>query len=128
MLTLLEKINTVLRADSSLVALLGSAANIGTNLRKSPALKMVEFGPESGSLVRQDKDIASVRFSVYGTDSVSSTTAIADRVTGLMTPRNLNDAVLNLKIGSVRRTRYAALPVNDFGHQIELVFEIRIAE
>lgn len=133
MLDLLERIREVLIGDTvavdpvdSLEALMGANRQIGVNIRKSPQLLGIEFGIESGTNAVQDKSTSFVRVTVYGTTDVTSTLKIADRVAVLMTPRALTDETRNLKVGRSKKTRYAVLPENDFGHQAEMVFEMKL--
>ena len=132
MLGFLERVTEVLTGDTvpdeGLVALVGAANQIGMNLRKKPSTKQVEFGLESGMNTRQDKGLFFLRVTVYGTTSSAEVIEIADRVSYLLKSKNLTDRDRGLNVAYTRQTRAAVLPESDFGHQAELVYEVKLTD
>jgi len=124
MLTLLKRVHEVLTGSTPLVTKLGGSAQIGTNLRKKPDQPAIEYGFDTGSIESGNKEIQSLRVSVYGTTSHEDTLEIAELVTDLLTPKALSSVTLNLHCGMCSKTRNTVLPSTDFNHQIDMTFRV----
>lgn len=123
---LMARVYNTLIGDATLTALV-PANSIGANTRKSLQYPCIEYGIETGSHDRDYKDTHRISITVYGTESVADTVAIADRVVELMKPRNLSDAPSGVNIAAVRVTRNTVLPRDDYGISVSLAFSVKYA-
>lgn len=123
MLPLLKRVQIVLTGDTELVTLIGDARHIGVNLRKKPEAPAIEYGFDTGNISSGKKEEQNLRVTVYGTTPETGA-AIAERVTTLLTPKNLTDSTLGLRCGLCRKNRNTVLPATDFGQNVEMSFRV----
>jgi len=126
MLAFLEQVQDVLTGDNGPGGIMSftPTPQVGVNLRKKPDQPAIEYGLETGSIEPGKKETQNLRVTVYGTASAEEVVGLADRVTMVLTPKNLSSVTRNLHCGLCQKTRNSVLPTSDFGHQVELTFRV----